>query len=187
MLCVCVSAAILYPKIIAGGHGFGGKKKMNEHHECTILFRSFLRGAASIQHCGLCPSLHAAHPFLSLRRNTAPSGEHNQARLNGAAENAAEPTELCSSGAVGPGRALCFRSRVVQQHGPAWGIFFHRCFLFSRAQRRRMPGCSKSCHFPLCLRRPHGAVHHFVFVSGGHVELNQGDEHLCMCKSPSLL
>lgn len=122
---VGVARLLFYiPKSSLGERGFGGKKKMDLHHKCTILFHSFLREAASEQHCGLCPSLMLPVP-------SHPSGEMQLQVLNTAKPsrillNAAKPTEQCSSGAVDLGRALCFRSSVVQLGG-----FFHSCFLFS--------------------------------------------------------
>lgn len=141
-----------------------GKRKINIHHECAILFHSFLRERFSNQHCGLRHSLHAAHPSLSLRINAAPSGDcviqPSQILLNAAEQCSSEQSvwaEHCASGVAQS------NSRVQT------GAFFYSCFLFSPAQRRRMPGCSKGCHFPLFLRRPHGAgegaVHHLFFLS----------------------
>lgn len=56
-----------------------GKRKINIHHQCAILFHSFLREPSNNQHCGLHCSLHAARPSLSLRINAAPSSEHSPA------------------------------------------------------------------------------------------------------------
>lgn len=107
-----------------GSVGLGGRKRWTYTTSapfCSIPSSGKLPASSTVDSVSLSMLPVPSHPSGEMQLQVVNTAKPSRILLN-----AAKPTEQCSSGAVDLGRALCFRSSVVQLGG-----FFHSCFLFS--------------------------------------------------------